>query len=301
MAWRSRVVVPVLILGVGTVALSASSDEADPPKQSAHLLEVTGTNYERLPQEVDPLVLRWDFSGDKIYAYNLENIADSSSSLTKNSADSPIRMTSKGVLEIKSQGDGTGRVVLRDVTMTMEGLGEDALAEPMTSHSQPVVVQGMQEDGSFGLGNAATDAMFRLIFPLPSQPLTVGETATIPFVFPVNVMGSPLEAHGSVSVVLSGLVYARGHQCAQLDSRIEVQNVELPDEITATFRLGVSGQGRYFFDVEEHRLLEATVAVTMSMETSFPNSDGLGFSGDDEDGTSEMSVFSDTLIRVTSE
>lgn len=300
MSWRGCIMASAGVLWVGIVAVGGASDLSDRPLESAFLADVNAANYEQLPPSEDALLLRWDFSGDTTHTYDFEQTVESAPKIGQNERDLHTRVTSVGVLDVKPQGDGTARVVVRDLKMTMEGRGKDAQSEPVTHSAAPVVVQGMREDGSFGAGKADVDTLFRFVLPLPREALEIGGSATLPVTLPVSLMGSRLDARGSVSVTLSSLVYVRGHQCAQLDSVIEVRDVEVPEEIAGKLSVAVSGRGRYFFDIDERRLLEAAVAVVMSMEASFPTPEGFA-SDHDRGGMTEMSMSSDNLIRLTSD
>ena len=161
---------------------------------------------------------------------------------------------------------------------------------------------GLEEDGTMPTAQNQQSTLFRLLFPLPSEPLEVGQTATIPFTFPVNVFGSALSADGRVKLTLTGLVYVRGLTCAQIDYVVEVDEVEIPEEIETEFEFAMSGMGRFFFDIEAGRLVESAVAVVTEMEAEFP-SEYLSRIPRDGDAPIDptMRMSSDTFTQLTSD
>lgn len=297
----SRAVSSLLCVGLATVGLSGVARAAAEIPESAHLSEVRAHNYEQLPPPENAVTLRWDFSSDAVFAYSLKQLSDSSNRSSSAPIDNPMQLISEGTLEIKSQGDGFAKIVLRDATTTMRVETEDG-TEEFGMTSPPVVAQGMREDGSFGPDQREVDVLHRTLLSLPDRPMRVGDTASLPFEMPVNLMGSQLSAPGRLLVTFTAVVYIRGHVCAQLDSRLEIDDPQIPEEIEGTLELEASGEGRLFFDIEERRLVEATYASYTSMKTSFQMPEGFG--PDTEPAQADMIdmyVTSDTLVQLSSE
>jgi len=300
---RGFPIIAVVFLNMCATTYPESGIPDEPIIASGHISEVKASNYEQLPSPESPLNFQWDFAREETHAYTLSQINDNVSRMHAQDSDEVARTTGTGILEIKSQGDGTAKVVLREMKVSLKHDDGEVPDDQMRDFkSPPIVVQGMQEDGTFPSSQTRVDALFRLLFPLPDEPLLVGESVIQHFQFPVNAMGSPLSAEGRVTVRFSGLVYIRGRECAQLDTSIEIDDVEIPEEIEGTLHVRGSGEGRLFFDVEAHRLHEATVAFVVSMETAFPRPEGWDAIGEEEDpGVMEMRMTSDSLVKLTAD
>jgi hypothetical protein len=285
----------VTLCGVGSIA--NGSDQL----QSTHTVDVVAANYEQLPPPSEPVRIRWDFSDGTEFIYNLRQTVDSVSLFPGDDSEEPKRMTVLGTMEFKAQGDHVAKIVFTQDEAIIEGVPEDENAKEKFK-GRPMVVPGLKEDGTMPSAQNQQSTLFRLLFPLPSEPLGVGQTATIPFQFPVNVFGSPLAADGRVKLTLTGLVYVRGFTCAQIDYVVEVDEVELPEEIETEFNFAMSGIGRYFFDIEAGRLVESSAAVITEMEAEIP-AEYLSQMADDGDVpvNSTMRMSNDTLIQLTSD
>jgi hypothetical protein len=284
----------LIFCGAGSIA--DGSDQT----QSAHTADVVAANYERLPPPTEPVKIRWDFSDRFNYTYDMRQTSDSVSVFPGDEPEEPKRIINVGTMEFKAQGDRVAKIVFTQNETIIDGMPDDEDAKN-TLKSRPMVVSGLEEDGSMPSAQNQQSTLFRLLFPLPREPLGVGQTATIPFQFPVNVFGSPLSADGRVKLTLTGLVYVRGKICAQVDFVVEVDDVEVPEEIETEFDFAMSGVGRYFFDIEANRLVESSSALITSMEAEFPAEYMSKMTEDDAPSTSTMSMSNDILIQLTSD
>jgi len=292
----SSIVLAAAVTFCGAGSIANGSDRL----QSAHTVDVVAANYEQLPPPTEPVTIRWNFSDGSEYAYDLRQTFDSVSVFPGDEPEEPTRMINLGTLEFKAQGNRVAKIVFTQNDTIIEGMPDDENSK-RTLKGRPMVVPGLQEDGSMPSAQNQQSTLFRLLFPLPPEPLGVGQTATIPFQFPVNVFGSPLSADGRVKLTLTGLVYVRGKTCAQVDYVVEVDEVELPEEIATEFDFAMSGIGRYFFDIEAGRLVESSSAVVTSMEAEFPEEYLSEMADDDAPIDPTMSMSSDILIQLTSD
>ena len=60
------------------------------------------------------------------------------------------------------------------------------------------------------------EMLLKMLFPIPSSPLRVGESVSSPRAVPFNAMGSLLEVTGSSVTTLTGYVGLDGKTCARL-------------------------------------------------------------------------------------
>jgi hypothetical protein len=284
----------VTFCGAGSIA--NGSDQL----QSAHTADVVAAHYEQLPPPTEPVKIRWDFSDGSEYIYDLRQTSDTASVFPGDEPEEPERIIVVATVEFKAQGDHVAKIVFTQKEDIIEGMPEDEDAKNRLK-GRPMVVLGLKEDGTMPSAQSQQSTLFRLLFPLPLEPLGVGQTATIPFQFPVSVFGSPLSADGRVKLTLTGLFYVRGKTCAQVDYVVEVDEVELPEEIDTEFNFAMSGIGRYFFDIEAGRLVESSSAVVMSMEAEFPEEFMSEMADDDAPIDRTMSMSSDMLFQLTSD
>jgi hypothetical protein len=289
----------VLAVAVAFCGASSSATGSD-PLQSAYTVDVVAANYEQLPPPTEPVKIRWDFSDGSEYIYDLRQTSDTASVFPGDEPEEPKRVIVVATMEFKAQADHVAKIVFTQNDTIVEGMPEDENAKKRLK-GRPMVVPGLKEDGTMPSAQNQQSTLFRLLFPLPPEPLGVGQTATIPFQFPVNVFGSPLSADGRVNLTLTGLVYVRGKTCAQVDYVVEVDEVELPEEIETEFNFAMSGIGRYFFDIEGGRLVESSSAVATSMEAEFPEEYMSEMADDDVPIDPTMRMSSDMLIQLTSD
>lgn len=286
-----------------TVLSCASEEEDDSVLSSQFKKELSKKVYEKVdPPSVTP-ILRWDFSKENVvheYLYEQEVRAKSESGRSlKDLADSPEEvMSGKGTLRIRSQGDNTAELVLKDLRMSMEiDTGED---EPKTMQQQmpPVVLQGLNEDGSCLFGGSSQDALLKLLFPLPLKSINVGESVDVPAQMPFNAMGSMLLVKGRSQITLAHYVEIDGRTCAKFDVDIEISELKVPAELEGEFICSTKGKSVFYFDVYSRSFVSGTVSLLMQFSIDVPTPQVGGEEKSDTENRMKMSMLSDNLITV---
>ncbi|NTW59689.1 MAG: hypothetical protein HGA43_11040 [Nitrospirae bacterium] len=209
----------LFMVGLHSALYAAITESTAPASKFAK--EVTKETYKQVNPPAAVPVFRWDFSKAQVvhtYAYEQEVRSKTNmGSLGDKSGDMGQEMSAKGALLIKSQGDKTAELVLKDVKMSMKMDMGDKEPKTMEQQMPSFVVQGMKEDGSGSFGNSSQDMLLKMLFPLPPQSLKVGESVNMPAQMPFNAMGSVLEVKGRSRITLSRYVKIGSRTCAQFD------------------------------------------------------------------------------------
>ena len=209
-------------------------------------------------------------------------------------------LSANGLLLVKSKGDSTAELVLKDVKVRMKlAMDED---DPKTMQQQlpPVVVQGMKEDGSGPFGNSSQDMLLKMLFPLPSRPIKVGESVDVPAQMPFNVMASSLQVTGRSRITLTQYVKLGDRTCAQLDVDTIISELDVPTELEGEHECSAKGTSVFYFDVASRSFVSGTIAFIMqfSVDAPMPQMHMPGEDAPDIPKRMKISTVGDNLIKV---
>jgi hypothetical protein len=210
-------------------------------------------------------------------------------------------MSAKGALLIKSQGDGTAELVLKDMKMIMKmNIGGDEEPKTVEQAMPPSVVQGMKEDGSGSFGNSSQDMLLKMLFPLPTKSLKVGDSVDVPAQMPFNAMGSLLQVKGRSRITLSRYVKIGRRTCAQLDVDTDISELKVPSELKGEYKCSTKGTSVFYFDVANRSFVSGIIALMMqfSIDAPMPQMKMSGKDAPDMPKRAKMAMTSDNLIRV---
>jgi len=235
------------------------------PEAARFAGEIGRRTYPRAAAPETPPLLRWDFSGDDTYAYDLRMQNETDSQLPAGGRRQ-IKQLAEGTLLLRSQGDRTATLVLKVEKMKVDGVGP----HQMPSRFPPMSVPGVREDGSMGTGTGPANLPLRDLFPLPAKPLRVGETVSRPASMPFNAMGSTLKVEGTSKVTLTGYVTIDGHKCARLDTDIDIAKVKAPETMKGTYKCVTRGKCVAYFDIEDRRFVSVELALSMGIHIEAP-------------------------------
>lgn len=269
--------------------------------------QVGEQKYEETDPPVTPPTFRWDFSKpDVVYPYaytqQVRSKHDYDPGARGKSADGLWQeISAEGLLLVKSQGDHTADLVLKDIEVEMAGGGGGKGGPPtMKQKAQPFVVQGMKEDGAASFAGTPEDMLLKLLFPLPDKPLQVGGSADIPAQMPFNAMGSVLQVKGRSRVTLTRYVRIGERTCARLDVDIDISELDVPEELEGEYGCWTKGKSVFYFDIAERAFVSGTVAFTMQFRVDVPTPE-VEMGGERMPGVperSKMAMTSDNLIHV---
>ena len=183
-------------------------------------------------------------------------------------------------------------------SMTMD-MGKDA-PKTMEQKMPPVVMQGMKEDGSGSFGGSQQDMLLKMLFPLPTKSLKVGDWCDVPAQMPFNAMGSVLEVKGRSRITLTRYVKIGNRTCAQLDVDTDISELKVPSELEGEYKCSTKGMSVFYFDVANRSFVSGTIALIMQFSIDAPTAE-MKISGEDTSDMpkrSKMSMAGDNLIRV---
>jgi len=305
----------VLMLAVATLCVSCSREQADVDKAyrnaennlkgiSRFLKEVEQDKHEETEPPTAVPVFKWDFANKDVHSYTYEqevrNKTNMGFSMDGRSNDMGQEISGKGVLLVKSQGDGTAELVLKDMTMSMKmDMGKDA-PKTMEQKVPAIVVQGMKEDGSGSFGDSSQDMFLKMLFPLPTKPLKVGDSVDVPAQMPFNAMGSVLKVTGRSRITLTRYVKIGKRTCAQLDVDTDISELKVPSELKGEYKCSAKGTSVFYFDVANRSFASGTIAFIMQFSIDAPTPQ-MKISGEDTPDMPKRwktSMTSDNLIRV---
>jgi hypothetical protein len=212
--------------------------------------DLTRKNYPKAKAPEGKQTFRWDFSKKCRFVYDFEQKIKMSSSMGMQPS-----MDATATLSMKSKGDKTADLVMSDISTTMMS----GVKMP------PVVVQGVTEDSKIPGTGGSQSEMVKLLFPLPAEPLTVGESSSVASKMPFNAYGSLLWVEGEIKVTLKGYVTIDGRICARFDVAIDISKIDVPEELPGEYKCSTKGVGVVYFDVENRCFHSGEMAVIMSV------------------------------------
>lgn len=266
--------VTLLALALSVTPCRAGTETSGAVSQFAS--EVTKDQYQQTDPPATPPVFRWDFSKADVahtYSYQQEvrSTTDFGSSFVGTPDGAQQEISSTGVLLIRSQGDGTGELVLKDMKTKMKSdVGGGHEPQTMEQTMRPFVVQGVKEDGSGAFGDSPEDTFLKLLFQLPPKTLKVGESVDVPAQMPFNAMGSVLQIKGRSRIPLTGYVKIGTRTCAQLAVDTEISRLNVPAELKGEYRCSLTGTSVFYFDIDDRSFRSGTTALVMQATIDAP-------------------------------
>ena len=292
-----KIIISVIIIGAALAVILASGvgREGSPTEESAapgkagkfgtggqnescFLNEIDKNSYPKAKAPEKPPLLRWDFSGNKVYAYDyrqeLKNKYDMGGPAPVKDAEQVIE--GKGKLLLKSRGNRTANLVLKDMQVEMKITKMGFETKDKTPGSMklkkfpPIVVQGVKEDSAMKVANSSQEMLIKLLFPLPPKPLKVGESADVPAFLPFNAMGSLLHVTGESTITLTSYVTINGRTCARLETKTDISKLDVPEEMKGTYGCLATSRSVFYFDIEERAFVRGGLAFLMKMRVDAP-------------------------------
>ena len=303
---RTKTLGVALLLTLTLPMTSCGDGQSSSPNDKSQLLqELERDTYAETAPPASLPTFRWDFANEDVHSYVYEQEArikgDMGAAVPDGSIKAEQSMSAKGTLLVKSQGDGTAELVLRDMKMSVKmDLGEEEEARTMEQVMPPIVVQGMKEDGSGSFGDSPQDMFLKMLFPLPSRALRVGDSVDVPAQMPFNAMGSVLQVTGRSRITLTRYVNIGKRTCAQLDVDIDISDLKVPPELKGEYEYSTKGSSVLYFDVGNRTFVSGTTAVLMqfSIDAPAPKTEMPGEDVTDMPERLQMSMMSDILIRL---
>lgn len=268
-----------------------STAQADTAK-SRFLNQLTSETYTEVEAPKGPQTFRWDFSKKAALTYDYAQDVVSKTDMDPENGvgNADQKVSTRGELLIKSQGDGSADFVFKDLKARMEfAVSKDEPPKIMEQSVPPLVVEGVKENGSGPFGDKAQDMMLKLLFPLPPKALKVGETVEVPAQFLFTAMGSQLPVKGRSRITVSRYVSIGSHTCAQLNVDTDISDLRIPPELEGRYSSSVKSSAIFFFDTNSRSFVSGVSAVLFQAEVE---------SSRNMPEKIKLSVTSDNLMRV---
>ncbi len=246
----------VLLSAAFIVGCSDSQQETQAQPELSALAEA---EYPKAEAPTTEPVFRWDFSDTQkafLYDYQqeVEMLTQTGTTHTDETEIQEQYMKAKGRLQIVPRRNRTADLLLQNVRAEMRMGGASAPTE--TQVMPAVEISGLREDGSGGSGDAAHETFLRMLFPLPTKSLAVGESVRIPAEMPYQVGDESFQVRGFSEITLVGYVYIEDRLCAKLSIVSDISQLELPARIQGQHGLSARGNSVFYFDVEERAFVE---------------------------------------------
>lgn len=277
-AVRLLFVQAALMLAIAGLCSSCSSEESDDdpagrgagndPVGTSRFngeIEKAKAKYQKTAPPTKPPVFAWDFSNKDVHEYAYQQDMRVKGKINDPRADRlgdmEPRTSFEGPLLIKSQGDGTANVVLKDLQLTVTANIPGKTVEPMTHTVPPIVIKGMKEDGSGPFGDINVTMSLPMLFPLPTRPIKVGETVDVPAKMPFAFMGHLTQVKGRYRITLGRYVKIGKRLCAEFDVDTDISEIDAPAELEGEYKCVVKGTSVFYYDVANRSVVSGTLAI----------------------------------------
>ncbi|MDA8412591.1 MAG: hypothetical protein M0023_02275 [Desulfobacteraceae bacterium] len=299
---------PLFLLFALAVSIPVNAEEQNTNNkvESRYLKELYKNDYSEVKTPKTAPIFRWDFSKKNVRAYSYDqeviNKTELGAETGSEISDPEQSMSAKGSLLINSQADGTAELVLKDMKTSMR-IAFNKTDDPkiMEQEMPPFVVQGMKEDGTGPFGDSSQDMLLKLIFPLPTKTLKIGESVDVPAQMPFNAMGSQLQVKGRSRITLTKYVLIGNHTCAQFNVDIDISDLKVPSALEGEYLCSTKGSAVFFFDINSRTFVSGSTALLMqfSIDAPMPKMNIQGEATPNIPARSKMSMKSDNFISVS--
>lgn len=271
-------------------------------RASAYVAELGKEEFKTATAPETAPVFRWDFSksASHNYAFSQQVQVEIDLGMTRRVVPDKARqsLTADGLLTVRTAGAGTGEMLLTKVK-AVANISANGVNQSVPQEMPPLVVQGINEDGTGNFGGTSQEMMLRLLFPLPGKSLAIGESVELPMQMPFAVGASALQVTGRCRVRLVRFVMVGDRLCAELKTETDVSELKVPPEMPGEYRASFKAHSVLYFDTNRRVFQSATIAATMEMLINAP-AQAANPGAVNQRPVPEMrsSAFSDNLIRV---
>ncbi|MEZ5014409.1 MAG: hypothetical protein R2794_08970 [Chitinophagales bacterium] len=174
-----------------------------------------------------------------------------------------------GYLDIEVGDDQMADIDLHDLVSTMVQFSDTGSSGDTLRQLLPAMaIQDMRSDGSFTSKSA--DMLFGLLFPVPEEPVHLGEKWEKPLEMPFNVGASQMVVKGQVTLTYIGHQEIFGHNCAVMKGEIDISKLDLPKKVSKKNTASVKGEATYYLDTDEGVFVG--IDLTLMIETGMNQS-----------------------------
>jgi tetratricopeptide (TPR) repeat protein len=242
--------------------------------------------YSKIETPNNPPIFRWDFSKPIEYNYSLEQDLKCKSESylidTQSKAITPLGSVElpyliKATLVIGGKGNNIADMIWKDVNekRPLDSKKPDMLIERQSPFT---VKQELNENGTFkpilsssswgspSFNNYDMATMLKLLFPLPTQDLKVGESIDVPFEMELsNVM----ERIGTLKMTLVNYVKIGEHTCAQLAVEMDIYKDRKDGTKAGRIEeISIKTSGVLYFDIKNRCLVSGIISAVMKYRSN---------------------------------
>ena len=242
------------------------------------LLTLFSCGTQKLHTKADkkPTPFTWDFSKQKKLIYSYSQTVNSESKMGKDSPSKKSFIVGMGTLTVDVNENNRADVGINDlpafiITFNEDGSPKDTVKQNLSTN----IAHEMKPDGSFD--NDDADILFKILFPLPSKQLEVGESEEIQIQIPFNAMGTEIYSLGQNKMTFIGYKILDDRNCAVFKGLVDVSKLGVPDELVGEYKSATTGLATYFFDVENGYYYEVDIQLLMDVSLDKSSGDENGF------------------------
>ncbi len=167
-------------------------------------------------------------------------------------------LTASGLIKIDGKGDKKASVKAQGRRSILKS-GDQTVQETIP---EEIVFQNIGEDGNVTNNSKESPITFLwTLLLLPKKPLKVGESSDIELEMPFVDVDLQTVKKVQIRQRLMKYVKIGSHICAQIESYISVPNSRAPDGNKDQSVYQARGVALSFFDVEQNRIVQGSVAV----------------------------------------
>jgi hypothetical protein len=257
----------VLLWAAATLGGAACKRGGDSP-ESKFVAELKLPERPKADQK-GPFLLKWNFKDANpnapIVAYQFEHTIQDLMKADR----APMKVTGRVALKPSPGGMAQVRLDMVLAYITAHGGGQTATKAPPSS------LGSMNEDGPL-ITEASQGVLIQTLFPLPKQPIAVGQHQDTEIKIPFTINTSRVYAVGTQRVTLRGLVKDGDRTLAELESTITVNPPQPTAEVANPPKVVLRGRGLHTFDLEKRTFVETVGTYVMEYQDAAGADGGAG-------------------------
>lgn len=201
--------------------------------------------------------IEWNFENKSkiVYSYSQEIISENK--LSKNDNLNKTYIIGKGKLNIIIKDKDFADLSITNLKVKMKS---DISKDTIFNTQNDILIQDLKTDGSF-LSNSGNE-LFQTLLPIINKKISQSETYNIPLVLSYNFNGSTVNSKGFNKLTFVKYENLNEHNCAVLKGEINISKLNLPNNIKGKYELTQTGNGTYYFDIENGYFIKSIVDFT---------------------------------------
>lgn len=250
-------VIGALIVTIITAAIPISRKIKNNPVPAVpvYMARLADDHFPDIPPPSEFSDLKWNFSAGADYNYvyrqTILNKIQMPEFMDQGNQEYSPEMTLQGDLTVRSRGDGSADLFIRNLSVTGE-MASPYDPSPLYFEQQYAgyVIQGMNEWGMLPHAGNSYEESMNLNFALPDRPVRKNQAVDFPARIYFNVTGSRLIVTGTNRVTLVGYKQVGPYRCAKIKSDFEISTVDIPPELEGEYAISLQGSSICYFDID---------------------------------------------------